>query len=283
MRQAIHSGILAGALALAGGALVLGTTLAQAILQEPIARPVPSPGLDTMLPAAVPAAEPATVPSPAEHPVSAEYPAPARTQTDRMVREAANRAPFDPQRRPPTQRYQLPGGREMTAPAPPEQPPVPPLRVLGTITMPGGGIAVIQAEGESPRVVAVGQMIGAYRLASVKEESVVVSSRGWDISLALEEGKAAAAQSDERPGPGNRRGAMGNQNLQQQLDALRARLGSDAQIQVEGGRVFIVRPDGTRQEVQLPGLIGRGARGSTIPPELQTGQGVGEGMGGGGK
>jgi hypothetical protein len=149
--------------------------------------------------------------------------------------------------------------------------------------MPGGGIAVIQAEGESPRVVALGQMIGAYRLASVKEESVVVSTRGWDISLALEEGKASAvAQSDERPGPGNRQGAMRNQNLQQQIEALRARLGSDAQIQVEGGRVFIVRPDGTRQEVQLPGLM-RGARGATIPPEHQTGQGVGEGPGGGGK
>ncbi len=271
MRRAIDRGMVAGALALAGGVLVLGFALVRAIMPEP----APVPDALPVFGAAGPAAPQVPV---------ASLP-PAEPLSGQMIRQAANRAPFDPERRPPAQRYRLPGQRVAEALPPPEQPPVPPLRVLGTIAGPGGGIAVIQAEGEAPQVVTVGQMIGGYRVASVREEAVVVATGGWEINLALEEGNTAVlAQSDSRTG---RRGAQDPQVVYQQrlesiVRSLQERLGSGARVQIEGGRAFIIGADGTRQEVQLPGNIARGARGGTIPPNNPQGQGDGAGANGAG-
>ena len=188
MRRAIDAGTMLGAVALAGGVLVLGVTLSRAL------RPEPAPPFENQGAAATIA--------PAEPQRQVSRPTPSEPLSSRMILPAVNRAPFDPERQAPRQRYQLPGQQEeeMVAEEPPvELPPVPALRVLGTIAGAEGGIAVIQAEGESPQVVAVGEVIGGYRVASVEEKAVVVSLRDWQISLALEEGTPATAASIRAP------------------------------------------------------------------------------------
>ena len=158
----------------------------------------------------------------------------------------------------------------MVAEEPPvELPPVPALRVLGTIAGAEGGIAVIQAEGESPQVVAVGEVIGGYRVASVEEKSVVVSLRDWQISLALEEGTAATMQ---QAGQNTRRGRQGDEETRQQLEAFvrsfQERLGGGVQVVVEGGRAYLIGADGQRREVQIPAALGRIGRNITIRPPV---------------
>ncbi len=191
MRWAIDTRKMAGALALAGGVLVLGTALAQALRPETAPLPEAPP---EVLPA-VDLAEQGT------HPVPAASPSPATSSiSDEIVREAANQAPFDPERRPPTQRYRLPGERQQVVEEEPrfEMPPVPPLRVLGTIAGPGGGIAVLQEAGEPPRVVSVGQTIGEYLL--------VADDRGVSTG-----GSAEGGRDREPPGMGSRADARGRQ------------------------------------------------------------------------
>jgi len=252
MRWAIDTRKMAGALALAGGVLVLGTALAQALRPETAPLPEAPP---EVLPA-VDLAEQGT------HPVPAASPSPATSSiSDEIVREAANQAPFDPERRPPTQRYRLP---------------VPPLRVLGTIAGPGGGIAVLQEAGEPPRVVSVGQTIGEYLLVAVREEAVTVNLREWELELTLEEGNMeVVAESEGRSGRSNRR-ETSSQERQRLLESLartwQERLGSGFRVQIDGGRAYIIGADGTRREVQVPGSttgrttpILRGTR--IIPPD----------------
>ncbi len=270
MRRMIDLGRLAGTLALAGGVLVLGAALAQAF--RPVSAPLPEPGPAVDITG--PASPQVLVASrPSVEPIS-----------DEIVRQAANRAPFDPERRPPTRRYQLPGEQAVEGtPSPVQLPPVPPLLVLGTISGLGGGIAVIQEVGGQPRVVSVGQTIGAYLLTSVQEESVTVSSGEWEFNLELGlENPAAAAGSQDNSDLNNRRGNMSQEQMQQRLETwartMQERLGNNVRIQIEGDRAYLIRPDGTRQEVQMPG---RGARG-TIPPVDRPGQDDGADTGGGG-
>lgn len=276
MRVVIDTRKMAGAIGLAGGVLVLGVALARAVLLEPAPLMEIEPAADMGEQDALQ--------------VLVADPSPVEALSDRVLSQAVSRAPFDPERRPPAQRYRLPGEQMVEVTALAEQPPVPPLRVLGTIAGIGGGIAVIQEEGERPKVVSVGQMIGEYRVASVQEEVVTVSSGGWEIELALVEGTATVmAESQGRFGRGNQRSA---QDMQQMLEsyarAMQERLGSGFRIQMEGGRAYIIGADGTRREVQLPSTLVRGARGNTrttttrIPPENQSGQGDNTGTSGGG-
>ncbi len=269
MRWAIDTRKMAGALALAGGVLVLGTALAQALRPETAPLPEAPP---EVLPA-VDLAEQGTPPVPAASPSPA-----TSSISDEIVREAANQAPFDPERRPPTQRYRLPGERQQVVEEEPrfEMPPVPPLRVLGTIAGPGGGIAVLQEAGEQPRVVSVGQTIGEYLLVAVREEAVTVNLREWELELTLEEGNMeVVAESEGRSGRSNRR-ETSSQERQRLLESLartwQERLGSGFRVQIDGGRAYIIGADGTRREVQVPGSttgrttpILRGTR--IIPPD----------------
>ena len=266
MRRAIDNGKLAGMLALAAGVLVLGTALAQALRPESAPLPETQPAVDI--------AEQGTPRVPAASPSPA-----AGAIPDEIVREAVNLAPFDPERRPPAQRYKLPGEQrqqqQVTEELPlAELPPEPPLRVLGTIAGSGGGIAVIQDASGVTRVVTVGQMIGEYRLASVREEAVTVSLQGWDLDLELVEYRTVAAEdSRSRSGRSNQR-EMSDRDRQRMLESLarsmQERLGSGFRVQMQGGRAFIVGNDGSRREIQIPGsATGRTApvvRGTRIIP-----------------
>jgi hypothetical protein len=256
MRVMIDTGKVAGTLGLAGGVLVLCVALARAVLVDPVPLPEAGPavGLEEQDTSQVLAAEPSLPP----------------TLSRQAITRAAGAAPFDPERQPPTQRYRLPGELMVEASEssdPDEGPPVPQLRLLGTIAGPGGGIAVIQEGGERPRVLAIGQTIAGYQVAAVQEEAVTMSSGGWEISLKLEEGNMAVAVNQNRS---NRRD-MSRQELETFVRAMQQRFGGAGyQIQTEGGRVYLVRPDGTRMEIQLPGAAGRGGRGNTrIPPQDQ--------------
>jgi len=123
---------------------------------------------------------------------------------------------------------------------------------------------VIQADGEPPKIVAVGQMIGGYRIDSVRKESVTVSSNGWEVELALQGGTADVAV--ESLNRGNQRG---RQDMEAFVRAMQERLGGNARIVIEGGQAIMVLPDGTRRAIQLPGSTGRGARSTStrIPPD----------------
>ena len=258
MRRAIDAGTMLGAVALAGGVLVLGVTLSRALRPEP-APPPENQGAAATIALAEPQRQ-------------VSRPTPSEPLSSRMILPAVNRAPFDPERQAPRQRYQLPGQQEeeMVAEEPPvELPPVPALRVLGTIAGAEGGIAVIQAEGESPQVVAVGEVIGGYRVASVEEKAVVVSLRDWQISLALEEGTPATAA---QAGQNARRGRQGDEETRQQLETfvrgLQQRLGGGVQVVVEGGRAYLIGADGERRELQIPAALGRINRNITIRPPV---------------
>jgi len=256
MRVMIDTGKVAGTLGLAGGVLVLGVALARAVLVDPVPPPEAGPAVDLEEQGA--------------QEVMASEPSPPPALSRQAISRAAGAAPFDPERQPPAQRYRLPGEPMVEASEssdPDEGPPVPQLRLLGTIAGPGGGIAVIQEGGERPRVLAIGQMIAGYQVAAVQEEVVTMSSGGWEISLTLEEGGTAVAVNQNRS---NRR-EMSRQDLETFVQAMQQRFaGAGFQIQTEGNRVYLVRPDGTRQEIQLPGATGRGGRGNTrIPPQDQ--------------
>jgi predicted Zn-dependent protease len=73
--------------------------------------------------------------------------------------------------------------------------------VLGTIGGREGGVAVIAAQGEPPRVVAVGEEVMGYSLASVGEGRVVVTRDGRDVSVMMEDANASVVAA-----AGNRRG-----------------------------------------------------------------------------
>lgn len=89
---------------------------------------------------------------------------------------AVESAPFSPQRRPPAQRFRMPGSD------PPESfQSVDPglgagpaahgsgLRLLGTMVLPGGGgVALAHGPGEEPRLVRIGESIGGLTLRSVR-------------------------------------------------------------------------------------------------------------------
>ncbi len=242
---------IAGALMLAGSGLILGATLVRALRSEPVPPADSPPAADvTGQDVSSIALQVPTASGPEAEPVS-----PAE------VRQAADRAPFDPERRPPLGRYRLPGTDEQmfVLTESPELPPVPALRVLGTISGAGGGIAVIQAAGESPKIVSVGQTIGGYRLAAVREEAVTVASGDFEIELSLETGTAAAQA--ESQNPWERGSWRGQQDMEAIIRAMQERLGTRI-VMGEDGRAYSVAEDGSRREIQLPGMFGgRGGRG----------------------
>jgi hypothetical protein len=124
------------------------------------------------------------------------------------VSGAAERAPFDPNRRAPRGRYRLPEEFvvEEPPPPPPPPPPAPEFRVLGTIGGPGGGVAVIEVDGEPPRVVSVGDDVMGYSLASIGNRRVTVSKDGRSVSVAMIDAAPTAMAATPARGQGGRGG-----------------------------------------------------------------------------
>jgi hypothetical protein len=243
--------VLLGGAVLTGAVATLATALSGALTRSPAGEPA----LVATADAAVPA-EPATSLEPSNPAAMVAQPLPLD------VRGAAERAPFDPNRRAPRDRYRLPEEFvvEEPPPPPPPPPPAPEFRVLGTIGGPGGGVAVIEVDGEPPRVVSVGDDVMGYSLASIGNRRVTVSKDGRNVSVAMTEAAPttmAATPANNRgqqqrggraqgrgQGQGNApsrqieviRGTPGTQQLQQQIQERVQRALEEARQQREQGR-----------------------------------------------
>jgi hypothetical protein len=288
----INWGVTLSAVALVGTALTLGAAVTRATLRTPVvAAPAPE-----VLPEDGATSEATTI----VERVGAE------PLTGEVLNLAVERAPFDPDRRAPDQRYLMPGERVVRAPMReerPEPPPAPDFRVLGTIAGPNGGVAVIAVEDEPPRVVAMGAEISGYRVASIDGGRVVMSGQGRNLALevpdALPTGVAAVEERNQRGGNNNQRGNANNnnnnrtQNQQREVERAQAQVrermeqlmqqiretGGAARFEMNGDRAFIVGPNGVRREVQIPDNVGR----VQVSPQGNVTFQRGRGAGGGGE
>jgi hypothetical protein len=182
---------------------------------------------------------------------------------------AAGKAPFDPERQAPAGRYLFPEERIPPAPPPePQQPPTPPFRVVGLVASANGGVAVLHPEGQAPKVLSVGEQIMGYRVSSVEDDVVVVSTQGWDLSLPVEQlqpvrvGSGSRNRANQREG--NDRGREEERARERAMEAVRERLEDisrqmqeagrgPVRMEVEGNRAIITGPNGERREIRLPG------------------------------
>jgi hypothetical protein len=255
MRRVRDRGIVIGALALAGAGILLGAAVTRAMVGPP--RTTAEASTPAVADTEVADAEPSDAFAGASDLVPGE-----------VIRLAAERAPFEPDRRAPAERYQLPGERVVERPRETvirEPPPMPPFRVLGTVGGPEGGVVVIEAEGESPRVFATGDQLLGFTVKSVEGDAVVVSSEGWDVSLSVEAAQATAGSSGRDNDRGRDRDAERAQERQERaLEQARERLqelarqmqeqgGGPVRMEIQGDRAIIVGPNGVRREIALPG------------------------------
>jgi hypothetical protein len=294
MKRTSDVGILLGAAALAGAMLLFVTVFAQAMLSSPsTAVPVPAPTATPAGPEAEPIRPAGERSARAEDPSSEALPVEA-------LRLAVDRAPFAPDRRAPSDRYRMPGERVAVAeapPPPPELPPAPDFRLLGTVTGADGGVAVVQIDGERPHVMAMGEELFGYRIASIGSGSVTMQGQGRDVNLAVAGPMPTGpAASDQRGGRGEQQQRGGDaRGLQAQLmEAARERAiemarqmqqrgGGQVEVQMRDGQIVIQGPDGQTRTMRLPtGPDGAQVRGGVIMQQRQQQRPPQRGGGGGG-
>jgi hypothetical protein len=182
---------------------------------------------------------------------------------------AVEKAPFDPQRQV-SGPYLLPEERVQPRPveiARPEPPPAPAFRVLGTVADAAGGIAVIEAPGEPPRVLTMGEEILGYRLTSIEGGRVVLwDGQGRNVSVAVPEvaprtaaveartprGEQNQNRSGQASGGGRGRGnAAAADVVNEAMRRMREEFGGDVRMEMRGDRVILTAPDGTRREISI--------------------------------
>ena len=200
MRRTLDRRIMLSVTALAGAALLFAYALARAVTVEPTevadapADAVPTP---------VPPDEPMT---------EARVPSESRLTSD-ALRLAVDNDPFQADRRPP-QPYRMPGDAIEIEPSRPmvEAPPPPPFRLLGTISVPGSGLALMQVEETTPLVVNVGEVVMGYTLQSVDMTGATLASRtGEELRLAVAPPSPTGAErARQQNGRNTGRGARGN-------------------------------------------------------------------------
>jgi hypothetical protein len=261
-------GLVVASVALAGAALLFGAAVTRAMLRTPVAA------------ATAPEAAPAGTEA-----MTAETATPAKAASAEVPGEvlslAVERAPFDPDRRAPDQRYLMPGERverPVVRAERPEPPPAPDFRVLGTIAGPNGGVAVIQVDEDAPRVIAMGTEILGYRVASIDGGRVVMSGQGRNLALEVPDAvpSAQAAANNQRGNQrnGQAQGGRGNQNqntrnqnqareaeraqnqVRERVEQLIQQAGG-GRFQMQGDRVTFTDANGQRREVQIPDNVGR--------------------------
>lgn len=247
------NGTTLGAMALAAAGIVFGAAVTSATIG--------SAG------APADAAEPAPTQTPEGPAAEAQQPAGGGAIANEVIRLAAERAPFEPDRRPPDGRYLLPDERRVEEPRreEPERepPPMPPFRVLGTIGGPDGGVVVIEAEGDEPKVYATGDRLLGYQVKSVQGDAVVVSSEGWDMTLAVESAASSFGRDDDDDRRRGRDEEREQERMERAMEQARERVnqimqqmreqGGPVRIEMQGDRAVIVGPNGARREVELPG------------------------------
>ena len=244
-----QTGTMVGAVALAAAGIVFGAAVTRATIWAPGGN-------------VADAAEPTATEGAAE-----AQPAPGGAIAGEVIQLAAERAPFEPDRRPPRERYLLPDERVVDEPREEpdrEPPPVPPFRVLGTIGGPDGGVVVIEAEGDSPKVYATGDRLLGYQVKSVQGDAVVVSTQGWDMTLAVESAESSGGRGDDDRRRNSRDEERDAERQERAIEQVRERVnqitqqmreqgGGPVRIEMQGDRAVIVGPNGVRREVELPG------------------------------
>jgi hypothetical protein len=83
---------------------------------------------------------------------------------------AVRHDPFRPERRPPSERFRLPGEGE---PKSGDTAPTPAIRLIGTAVIGDGGFAMCQRASEAPKLVRVGEKFGELTLRSVQQGRAV--------------------------------------------------------------------------------------------------------------
>jgi hypothetical protein len=258
----------AGQVAVAIAGLVLGAAIAGAVRGMTLSRSRVSE------PDRAAAVAPATV---AESPEGA--PERAARLPEEILERAAERAPFSPERQA-SSPYLLPEERVVPEPVRierPEPPPAPAFRVLGTITGGDGGIAVIEAPGEPPRMVTMGDEILGFRLSRIEQGRVVLGDeQGRSVSVAVpdvaprtaavepEAPRGRQNQNANRNANGGRGGAAGGNAFADAVNAAMARMreqsGGDVRMEMRGDRVILTGADGTRREITIGRNGGGGGR-----------------------
>jgi hypothetical protein len=303
MKRASDTSVMFGSVAAAVAVLLVGAFTATAMLRTPADAAPTAAAPVAHVSVAAPDA-PRVAGSAAREPgASAKAPAAAGPSSVALTQEspelspkvlvmAAERAPFDPERQAPVGRYLFP--EERVTPAPPrepEPPPTPPFRVVGAIAgIPGatpgapGGIAVVQADGQQPKMLNVGEVFMDFRISSVEKDAVVVSNRGWDMSLPVEQLQATRIASGSGARNNARNANQANaaareaervlDQVRQRLEGLAGQFQGNIQLeqgngqfrfQMQDGRAVIQGPNGQRTEIAIPA----GPGGNGVPLEIQ--------------
>lgn len=214
MRRINDAGVMIGGTALAAAVLLFGTLLTRAMMSQPVVV-LPTTTVDISTPddpgpsgeGVHPTAAPGDFPSTAER---ADPQDPARSASQRLpaevLRLAVERAPFEPDRQAPAQRYRMPGDRIEDAPSPPpELPPAPDFRLLATVAGPDGGVAVLRVGDGTPRVLALGEQFVGYQVASIGSGEAMMSGQGRQLNLRVAGPAPAGAAVEEEDDSRRRR------------------------------------------------------------------------------
>lgn len=125
-------------------------------------------------------------PLPSASLVSAERPLPAFTHPadarSDLLRAAVDLDPFNQERRRPAIAFRLPG--EGVADSAVVHPPGATLTLIGTAVIPGGGFAMCQWAGESPKLVRLGERVGTYTLKTLEQgKATFLTSSGTTLEV----------------------------------------------------------------------------------------------------
>ena len=143
-----------------------------------------------------------------------------------VLRLAVDRAPFEEDREPPSRRYVLPGTEQPVFEMPRiELPPPPAFSLLGAVATERGGWAVIRVGDETPRMVATGDMIEGYTVASIEGDAAVMAGMGRTLQVQLNEPSATVAAPQPR--------GRNNRNNQDDEDDARAAAAREAQARLQ--------------------------------------------------
>jgi hypothetical protein len=181
MSRQIDGRLIAAGAALAAAVLLFGSTLAGAM------------GADDVV---VPPARVSEPPSDSAAVASEEIGMQA-------VNEAVAVDPFSAERTPPAEPYRLPTDPEDAPPPPPPPAPpaVPAFRLVGTVQTPTGGVALIQVDNATPRMMNVGESVNGYVVEKVDATSAILAQADRRVTLGLQ-------QPLSRPAAGRRGGPV---------------------------------------------------------------------------
>ena len=159
--------LAAGALLLVAAVVVAGWTVWRAVRLDPLPRSERKLGVVTL----------------------ALEVGPADTMSDERFAATLDRDPFHPERRRPTEAFQIaadpaPAAPSAEAPVAPA-PAAPTIRLVGTVVTPGGdAFAMCQLGSEPPKVVRPGGRLGEYTLQKVEQgRAVFRSASGETVDL----------------------------------------------------------------------------------------------------